>query len=101
MARPKKNLAIRKTLEPIASPDDLPADFGQLAGESEALHDVKAALDMLRRLLEAVRVKTILSYARGMCLACRFPHTRGVCRHNCACHEAVKFLAERGIKVDI
>ena len=81
----KHNLAIRKT------PD----------GVEIAPAPASETLDLLKRMLEGMRVRTILAYKRGCCMACNFPHVMGVCRKNCACHEVKTHLEAHGIKVDI
>jgi hypothetical protein len=83
-AKRKHNLAIQKTPEPATVADPTPQD-----------------LDLLKRMLEGMRVKTILSHKHGCCMSCNYPHILGVCRRNCVCHEAKTYLEARGIKVDI
>ena len=88
-AKRKINLAIKKSPEPV--------DRGFRIRPRLR----KTALDLLQRMLEGMRVKTILAYKRGCCMSCNYPHVMGVCRRNCVCHEAKAYLEARGIKVDI
>ena len=83
-AKRKINLAIKKSPEPAAVPDPTPQD-----------------LDLMKRMLEGMRVRTSLAHKRGCCMSCNYPHVMGVCRRNCVCHEAKAYLEARGIKVDI
>ena len=89
-AKRKINLAIKKSPEPAAVPDPTPRYPFALA-----------ALDLMKRMLEGMRVRTILAHKRGCCMSCNYPHVMGVCRRNCVCHEAKAYLEARGIKVDI
>ena len=81
----RQNLAIRRT---ATGTEILPAT------------DDAEAIDLLRRLLLSTRVKTLMAYKRGMCRACDYPHPRERCRHECVCHEVIRYLKSRGIEIE-
>jgi hypothetical protein len=114
-AKRKHNLAIKKTPEPDPQ-DQAKIDLvrstpflstyapisGNEAGPMYLLPpELDEAVQLLKRMLEGMRVKTILSHKHGCCMSCNYPHILGVCRRNCVCHEAKTYLEARGIKVDI
>lgn len=60
-----------------------------LAATSEREQELEG---LLRRLLNAMRVRAVAGYLKGRCLACNYPHVRGICRANCPCHEGRAIL---------
>ena len=106
---PRKIRSIEQLVQDVESADKavgqdmseiLPGEIvGCMAHQREPMASADLAVLLLRDLLEATRVRSIVGFRAGRCRACDRPHpaNMNICR--CVCHRARAFLAQLGVEV--